>query len=287
MKRRGPLLRPRSRPVAAGATLAGVTLGRTNVDAIADRLAAAGCVAADDEARELTAAAPDGATLDGWVRRREHGEPLAWLTGTTRFCGRVLRVDRGVYVPRPHTEELARRAAALLRAHRTAGSSARAVDLCTGTGAIAAHLTHEVPTAAVVGLDVDPRAARCARRNGVCALVGDLGAPLRGRAFDVVTAVAPYVPTPVLPLLPSDVQRYEPRRALDGGGDGLAVVRRVVRAAAGLLRPGGRLLLELGGDQDQELTPALGAAGFDGIEPWLDDDGDLRGVVAQLGSLTG
>ncbi len=139
----------------------------------------------------------------------------------------------------------------------------------------------EAPAATVVGVDLDPRAAACARRNGVRAIAGDLDDPLRSSVFDVVTAVAPYVPTGELRLLPADVRRYEPRIALDGGEDGLAVVRRVVSAGARLLRGGGWLLLEIGGDQDRALTPTLDANGFTSIDPWFDEDGDLRGVAAQ------
>jgi release factor glutamine methyltransferase len=244
--------------------------------AIVDRLHAAGCVAAADEAALILAAAPDATTLEAWVCRREHGEPLAWITRTVRFCGLTLNVAPGVYVPRIQSEELARRAATLLT------GNGRAVDLCTGAGAIAAHLMAEVPTAAVFGVDLDVRAAACARRNGVPTAVADLAEPLHSReGFDVVTAVAPYVPSADLRLLPADVQRYEPRVALDGGADGLDVVRRVVAAAARLLRPGGWLLVEVGGDQDEALAPTLAATGFDLARPWWDDDGDLRGVASQ------
>jgi release factor glutamine methyltransferase len=245
------------------------------VEAVTARLLAAGCVAAEDEAAEFVAAAPDHTTLEAWLRRREQGEPTAWITGTVRFCAQLLHVATGVYVPRPHSEELARRAAARL------APDGRAVDLCTGIGVVAAHLRARVPTAAVVGVDIDLRAAACARRNGVPAVVGDLATPLRAaHDVDVVTAVVPYVPTADLALLPADVQRYEPRRALDGGADGLDVVRRVVAAAGELLRPGGALLVELGGEQDVALAPALAAAGFDAVTPWWDDDGDLRGLSA-------
>lgn len=243
---------------------------------IAGRLSMAGCVAAAEEAGELLAAAPDEATLETWLCRREQGEPLAWITGTVRFCGRTLRIASGVYVPRVQSEELARRAAALLP------QNGLAVDLCTGSGAVAAHLKAHVPTATVVGVDVDVRAAACARGNGVPTAVADLAEPLRGPAgFDVVTAVAPYVPTAELRLLPSDVQHHEPRLALDGGADGLDLVRRVVAAAGRLLRPGGWLLMEVGGDQDRPLSPILAATAFDQIMPWWDDDGDLRGIAAR------
>jgi release factor glutamine methyltransferase len=243
---------------------------------VIDRLRGAGCVAAEEEADELVGTAPDSDVLRAWLERREQGEPLAWVTGTARFCGRTVKVDRGVYVPRRQSEQLARRAAALLPAN-----GGLAADLCTGSGAIAVHLSAEVTGAIVVGVDNDWRAVLCARRNGVAACVGDLHRPLRPQVFDVVTAVAPYVPTGDLHFLPADVQRYEPRSALDGGPDGLSVLRRVVEAAALLLRPGGWLLAELGGDEDEALVPVLTAAGFESEGTWFDEDGDLRGLAAQ------
>ena len=240
---------------------------------------AAGCVAADEEAQELIAAALDVATLESFISRRTQGEPLAWIIGRTRFCGHSVLVEPGVYVPRMQTEELARQAAALLVVR---GDKGRAVDLCTGSGAVAIHLIAAVPVAVVVAVDSDVRAAFCARRNGVRVITGNLGDPLSHRVFDVVTAVAPYVPTPDLPFLPADVQRYEPRGALDGGSDGLDLLRRVVASAAGLLRLGGWLLIEVGGDQDRKLAPTLDAHGFGPAATWRDIDGDLRGLAAQL-----
>jgi release factor glutamine methyltransferase len=243
-----------------------------------ERLAVAGCVAAYEEADELLAAAPGRDVPEDWIRRREQGEPLAWITGRVTFCGRRLQIDRGVYVPRLQSEDLARRAGA-----RLAHTQGRAVDLCTGSGAIANHMSAVAPGAIVVGMDIDPAAVRCARVNGVSAVRGDLAAsPLMTGAFDVVTAVAPYVPTPDVQFLPADVQRYEPRTALDGGPDGLALVRLVVTAAAELLRPGGWLLTEVGGDQDWRLAPDLAAAGFTPPTTWHDEDGDLRGLQAEL-----
>jgi release factor glutamine methyltransferase len=244
------------------------------LEAVVDRLITAGCVAAAEEAAAFLAAAPDERTLEAWLCRREQGEPPAWITGRVLFCGQTLHIAPGVYVPRAQTEELARRAARLLP------DTGRAVDFCTGAGAVAAHLKAQVPTAAVIGVDVDVRAALCARRNGVPTVVGDLGEALRrGDGFDLVTAVAPYVPTGKLRLLPADVQRYEPSFSLNGGADGLDLVRRVVTAARRLLRPGGWLLVELGGEQDEALSPALEAAGFDRVTPWRDSDGDLRGLA--------
>jgi release factor glutamine methyltransferase len=243
---------------------------------VVERLRSAGCVSADEEADELLAAAPSPEVLEGWVGRRGAGEPLAWITGRTVFCGRVLRVDPGVDPPRRQPVALAARAAARLPA------GGRAADLCCGSGAIAVHLRAAVADAHVVAVDVDPAAVSCTRRNGVAACVGDVGGPLASDMFDVVTAVAPYVPTDRLAFLPRDVRAYEPIAALDGGDDGLAIVRRVIADAARILCHGGAVLLELGGDQLGPATDALHAAGFTGVEGWVDDEGDLRGVEATL-----
>ncbi len=253
---------------------------RVDHEHVRARLAAAGCVAAESEAVELRRAAPDDQTLESWIQRRARGEPLAWLTGSTRFCGHRILIDPGVYVPRWQTETLARRAAGVLP--REGG---RAVDLCTGSGAVAVHLASAAPAACVIGTDRDATSVRCARRNGVAAIVADLGEPIRSASVDVVTAVAPYVPTGSLDLLASDVRRFEPRLALDGGDDGLDVVRRAAASAARLLTPGGWFLVEVGGDQDEVLHDVLARLGFDEIEAWYDDDGDLRGVAAQATSL--
>jgi release factor glutamine methyltransferase len=242
----------------------------------AQRLARAGCVAADAEARELHDAAPDAPTLERWIRRREHGEPLAWITGTTTFANRRLHVAPGVYVPRPQTEALADRAARVLPA------AGWALDLCTGTGAVAAHLRATVPSARVLAADLDVRAAACARRNGVPTIVADLAGAVGGDGrWHVVTAVAPYVPTAELRLLPADVQRYEPRRALDGGADGLDVVRRVLAAATRLLRPGGWVLVAVGGAQAERLPGWLEEGAFDRLDRWTDELGDGRGFAAR------
>lgn len=249
------------------------------VATVSQRLARAGCVAAEEEAEELVAAATGEETLEAWIRRRERGEPLAWITGTVTFCGHNLHIESGVYVPRHQSEELARRAALLLRE-----AKGRAADLCTGCGAVALHLAAEVPSATVVGVDLDSVAVANARRNGVNAIQGDLGQSLRGESFDVVTAVAPYVPAAEIRFLPADVQRYEPRLALDGGSDGLDTLRRIVDCAARLLRPAGWLLAEAGGGQDRALRPHLSRAGFGSALPWFDEDGDLRGLATRLGA---
>jgi release factor glutamine methyltransferase len=242
-------------------------------------LAEGGCVAPGAEADVLLRASSEGAgTIEELLSRRLRGEPLAWITGSVRFCGVRVRVDPGVFVPRPHTQALARRAVKLLP------PVGIAVDLCTGSGAVAAVLGSAHPRAAVVATDVDPAAVACARRNGVHALVGDLDEPLSPslrERVDVLTAVAPYVPTEELHLLPRDVLASEPRRALDGGLRGTTVLVRAAEAAARWLRPGGRVLLELGGDQAAEVTTTLAGVGLSEIRVHRDGDGHDRAIEAR------
>jgi release factor glutamine methyltransferase len=251
-----------------------------DLDALTDLLWEAGFVAADEEAEDLLGtAAGDGALLDALVARRLTGEPIAWITGRISFCGLEIRVDPGVYVPRWHTEPLARRAAERLPDKGTA------VDLCTGTGAIAAVLGAARPAARVVATDLDERSVVCARANGVEAYQGDLFAPLpaelHGRV-DVVAGVVPYVPTPALTLLQRDTFAFESELSYDGGDDGTKVLRRVVAESPAFLRPGGSLLLELGGDQADLLGPDLERLGYEDVEPLLDEEEDVRGIEARL-----
>jgi release factor glutamine methyltransferase len=240
-------------------------------------------VAADDEALELIAAAgrvpgrpSDAAALEELVTRRLAGEPLAWIVGHADFDGIVVRIDPGVYVPRWQSAELARRAAARLPETGTA------IDVCTGSGAVAVALQRARPGARVLATDTDARAVACARANGVDALQGDLFDPLPSglaRAVDVVVAVVPYVPTPALALLPRDTLRFEAASHYDGGPDGTGCLRRVMADAPAFLRPGGSLLLELGADQGDLLRDQLNRLGYEGIETWTDEDGDVRGLA--------
>jgi release factor glutamine methyltransferase len=242
---------------------------------IARRLADAGCVAAEAEAAELLASARDAEELDAFVRRRITGEPLAWIIGGVEFCRVRVRVHPGVYVPRWQSEALAGRAAALLPPDGVA------VDLCTGAGAIACVLQAAAPAARVVATDVDPVAVGCARRNGVDALLGDLDGPLPAALLgtvDVMVAVVPYVPTDALAFLPRDVTAFEPRWALDGGPGGLELLAAVVARSTRWLRPGGRLLLEVGGDQAPVVAGQMAGVGFVDIAVHRDEEGQDRTI---------
>ncbi len=230
----------------------------------------------------IDAAAGDPARLRALVARRLTGEPLAWITGAVEFCGVRVRVDPGVYVPRLHTEPLARRAVERLPVRGTA------IDVCTGSGAIAKVMAHARPDACVVATDIDERAVSCARANGVKTYQGDLFAAFAAalaRSADVVTAVVPYVPTSELSLLQRDTFTFESSLSYDGGQDGSVLLRRVIRGARRFLRPGGALLLELGGDQVEMIEQDLVGCGYVTIALLYDEDGDVRGIEGRAARL--
>jgi release factor glutamine methyltransferase len=245
---------------------------------VAARLSHAGFIAAEEEASELLArAAGDVDLLDSLVARRLTGEPLAWITGTVSFCGVEIRVDPGVYVPRWQSEPLARRAVERLPA------TGVAIDLCTGSGAIARTLMVNRPSAGVVASDIDERAVACAAANGVEVHRGDLFDPLPRTLedrVDVIVAVVPYVPTPELPLLQRDTFAFESTLSYDGGPDGTDILRRVLQQSPRFLRGGGTLLLELGGSQADALGDDLDRLGYVDVTVLVDEEGDVRGVEA-------
>jgi len=247
------------------------------IDLVA-RLSDAGFVAADEEAEELLHSSNgDTAVLESLLERRLRGEPLAWITGYTLFCGLRIRVDHGVYVPRWQSEPLARRAALRLPATGTA------IDLCTGSGAIATYLHFVRPDARVVASELDDRAISCATANGVEVYRGDLFDPIpMGLAgeVDVVVGVVPYVPSQSMSLLPRDTLVFESALPYDGGDDGVNILRRVIRESPRYLRPGGTLLLELGGPQGDILKADLTGHGFSDVDVFSDSDGDVRGIQA-------
>ncbi|MCX5209499.1 putative protein N(5)-glutamine methyltransferase [Kitasatospora sp. NBC_00240] len=231
--------------------------------ALVSRLRAAGCVFAEDEARLLLSAAATPAELTAMVERRAAGLPLEHVIGWAEFCGLRIAVDGGVFVPRRRTEFLIERAVALAR------PDAVVVDLCCGSGALGAALAAALGPVDLHAADIDPAAVRCARRNiaaaGGTAYQGDLFDPLpaalRGRV-DVLLANVPYVPTEEVELLPAEARLHEARVALDGGADGLDVLRRVTAEAASWLAPGGHLLFETGEHQVPEALHTVEAAGL-------------------------
>jgi release factor glutamine methyltransferase len=267
-----------------------------SLEAVAATLRASGCVFAEDEARLLIAAAPDPGTLAAMVERRAAGLPIEHVVGWAEFCGLRVPVDRGVFVPRRRTELLVRQAVALLGGARTSQESPRpagagparpvVVDLCCGSGAIGAAIAAAAGPVELHAADIDAAAVRCARRAvgpyGGRVHLGDLyqalPVTLRGRV-GLLAANVPYVPTEQIRLLPAEARLHESAAALDGGSDGLAVLRRVAGAAPRWLAPGGYLLSEASEQQADRAAAAMRAAG---LSPTVERSDDL-GVAVIIG----
>jgi release factor glutamine methyltransferase len=251
-------------------------------------LRSAGCVFAEDEARLLMATARTPDELSAMAERRAAGLPLEQVLGWAEFCGLRIAVDPGVFVPRRRTEFLVQQAALLARGddpprppregiargddpprpprEAMAWPGVIVVDLCCGAGAIGAALAAAVDQAEVHAVDIDPAAVRCARRNVPGHVYqGDLYQPLpaslRGRV-GILAANVPYVPTGEIGSLPAEARTHEPLVALDGGPDGLDVLRRVAAGAPWWLASGGHLLIETSERQVPLASAAFAASGL-------------------------
>jgi len=200
------------------------------------------------------------------VTRRASGVPLEIVVGWAEFCGLRITVAPGVFVPRWRTEFLVDQAAGLARPGDVVA------DVCCGAGAIGIAVAAVTERAELHAADIDPAAVGCARRNVAAFLgsrghvyQGDLYEPLpagqRGRVA-VLVANVPYVPTGEIGLLPAEARDHEPLTALDGGPDGLDVLRRVAAGAPGWLAPGGHLLIETSERQVPAAQAAFTAAGL-------------------------
>lgn len=248
-----------------------------SLSVIATRLRNAGCVFAEDEARLLTSAARSPDDLAAMVDRRSAGLPLEHILGWAEFCGLRIAVDTGVFVPRRRTEFLVSQAAALAR------PGGVVVDLCCGSGAVGAALAAALGRVDLYATDIDPAAVRCARRNtrsaGGRVYEGDLYEPLpttlRGRV-DILVACAPYVPTQAVRLLPAEARIHEPQVALDGGADGLDVLRRVAALAPRWLSPRGHLLVET---SEGQAPQAVGVFSGNGLMPRVARSDELFSTV--------
>jgi release factor glutamine methyltransferase len=253
-------------------------------------LRAAGCVFAEDEAQLLVSEALTPEALATMVDRRVAGVPLEHILGWAEFCGLRIAVDHGVFVPRRRTEFLVLQAADLAR-RIPAGRRPVVLDLCCGSGALGVALAVALGVALdsdraqmeLYAADCDPAAVRCARRNvgAVRGRVyeGDLYEPLpatlRG-GVDVLLANVPYVPTEDVELLPPEARIHEARTALDGGADGLDVLRRVTADAPRWLAAGGHVLFEV---SERQVPQALAAVTRAGLIPAVARSDELYATV--------
>ncbi|MDR2418416.1 MAG: peptide chain release factor N(5)-glutamine methyltransferase [Treponema sp.] len=216
------------------------------------------------------------------LERRLDGECVAYIIGRKEFWGMDFTVTPDVLVPRPDTETLVETALSLA-AHQVSDTNEEILDLCTGSGAVAIALKHERPTARIVASDISPAALVVARQNAA-RLLGDAEAihliesdlfnKINGQ-FDLITANPPYVPSALIAGLAPEV-RGEPLLALDGGNDGLDLIRRIVSDAKPRLKPGGVLLMEADPDEMDAITRLLLAEGYEQPRLYYDVAGKAR-----------
>ncbi|MEK7771092.1 MAG: peptide chain release factor N(5)-glutamine methyltransferase [candidate division NC10 bacterium] len=240
-----------------------------------------------EPAREVTAGGRD--RFWALVGRRQAHEPLQYLLGFEDFVGLRIRVTPDVLIPRPETEGLVEWAVEILAPL----DGPVAADVGTGSGAIACALAAACPALEVLAIDSSLAALAVAAGNvraaGLSARVrlvaGDLLAPLASLAggLDMIVSNPPYLPTGAIPSLPREVAGFEPRLALDGGPDGLRVIRRIVAEAPGLLRSGGTLLMEIGEEQAGLVASLMAAEGFSRIAARRDLRGVERFIAGQVG----
>lgn len=228
-------------------------------------------------------------TVRTMVDRRLAGEPVAYITGSWEFYGVELEITRDVLIPRADTEVLVQAAIELFSGKN---GRPRILDLCAGSGCIGCALAAHMPGAKVVLADNDLRALSVCRRNveknglegrAVCVDADATEKPpmLLGK-FDLLVCNAPYVPSAELETLDPSVRDYEPVAALDGGEDGLDIIRAVLRLWTSVLKRGGTVMLEVGEGQAPPVMELLQKAGYADIEALEDTAGTARVVVGRL-----
>jgi release factor glutamine methyltransferase len=237
------------------------------------------------EARKITD--QEEKAIGALAQRRLAHEPIARITGCKEFWSLRLRIDASTLVPRPDTETIVEAALAAIDAAGTRARPLRIADLGAGCGAILLALLCELPNAFGVGTDVSAAAVRVARDNAThlgltraAFIACDMTAALRG-PFHLIVSNPPYVASGDLVSLAPEVRDFDPRRALDGGTDGLDFYRAIAAAAPGLLEPGGALVVELGAGQAEAVAALFAEAGLAPLPPSPDLNGVPRALVAR------
>lgn len=210
------------------------------------------------------------ATMRDLVNRRAKHEPVAYLVGYREFFSLEFRVTADVLIPRPETETLVMEAIAITKPLPTP----TVLDLCTGSGCVAIAIARNCPTATVTATDISPAALAIATENAakhqvierVSFHTGDLFAPLAAdHVFDVIVSNPPYIPSADIATLHADVQQYEPKLALDGGKDGMDLIRRILAEAKPHLKPGGWLMIEFTPEQAATITTLAQDHGYSDV----------------------
>jgi release factor glutamine methyltransferase len=226
----------------------------------------------------------DVSLLQKLCERRQQGEPLQYLLGEWEFYSLPFKVGKGVLIPRADTETLVDVALERMRDMQ----SPEVLDLCSGTGCVAIALSHERPDANITALELSDRAYVYLRRNitvnksPVTGLRGDLREYTHPRPLDILVSNPPYIPRETIASLQREV-RFEPRRALDGGIDGLDFYRAIVSLYRQQLKPGGWICLEVGIGQSEQVAWILDEHGFGEIKARHDYGGVERVVYARRG----
>ena len=223
------------------------------------------------------------APLRDLIRKRGTGIPLQHLLGTVEFCGRTFKSDSRALIPRPETEQLVERS---LTYNNLSSPGTAILDVATGSGIIPLTLALERPEASVTATDISPEALSLAQENAALLGVdriafheGDLIPQTLSASFALITANLPYIPSAEIPTLSREVQ-HDPRLALDGGVDGLDLIRRLAPLAYEHLSPGGHLLLEIGIDQSEEVMKCLSGHNYRDIVALPDYQGIPRFIEA-------
>lgn len=221
-----------------------------------------------------------------FVQRRKDREPTAMILGEWDFMGLTFRLNKSTLIPEQDTEVLVETALEELKRRGPGEAPLRILDLCTGSGCILLSLLHELRNAGGLGTDLSEEALEAARENAVrlglqeraAFRQGDLWEPVGDERFDLIVSNPPYVPTDVIPTLEPEVRCGEPYAALDGGEDGLVFYRRIMKEAAGHLKPSGIIIVESGFDEAAQISALMQDQKLRGIRT-VKDYGGLDRVV--------
>lgn len=225
-----------------------------------------------------------------FIQRRKDREPTAMILGEWDFMGLTFRLNKSTLIPEQDTEVLVETALEELKRRGSGEAPLRILDLCTGSGCILLSLLHELRNAGGLGTDLSEEALEAARENAVrlglqeraAFRQGDLWEPVGDERFDLIVSNPPYVPTDIIPTLEPEVRCGEPYAALDGGEDGLVFYRRILKEAAGHLKPSGIIIVESGFDEAAQIAALMQDQKLLGIRT-VKDYGGLDRVV--LGAL--